>query len=216
MHLSREKRCPTCRREWGFKSPFRLFLSFPDPDKSSRILHHLENIDKDSSPTLVKKTGRIIKDLAENSGNNATNDAAALLLDAALRLEERVAPLVSDIGNVRRENEMLRQQLEGLHGQLKSKDVLATDLDRLKRDIMEREVTISLIRKEVTREKQKRQSEQDTNRRLTRSLRKKQDEIKVKEDEIGGLKAEIAERDKQLILKESKLRALAKGTKRAR
>lgn len=57
------------------------------------------------------------------------------------------------------------------------------------------------IRDELTHEKQKRNSEQETNRRLTRSLRKKQEEIKTKEKEIEGLRSEIQERDKRVSIK---------------
>ncbi|KAF5349594.1 hypothetical protein D9756_008925 [Leucocoprinus leucothites] len=209
----RERKCPTCRREWGSRSPFRLYLNFPDPDKSTRVFHHLESIDKDSSAILVEKTSGIIRDLAEDPDIPMTHDAATLLLDAALRLEERVSPLASELGYVRQENEALRQQLKDLNAQLKSKDALVSDLDRLNQTVMEREVAISLVRDELAHEKQKRQSEHDTNRRLTRSLRKKQEEIKTKENEIDSLKSGIVERDKQLGLMKSKLRALVKLTK---
>jgi hypothetical protein len=63
---------------------------------------------------------------------------------------------------------------------------------------MEREVTMTAIRNGLTHEKQKRQSEQDANRRLTRSLRKKLEEITTKEKTIDSLKSEIQERDKQV------------------
>lgn len=103
----------------------------------------------------------------------------------------------------------------------------------MNRTIMERDMNLISIRDELTHEKQKRNSEQETNRRLTRSLRKKQEEIKTKEKEIEGLRSEIQERDKrvsikfllpiaqpltymffsQLGLQKAKLRALTKRTK---
>lgn len=139
---------------------------------------------------------------------------------------------MSNLECAREENEVLRRQLKTVRSQLKSKEVLTIEIDRLNRTVMEREATITTVRDELAYEKQKRNSEQDTNRRLTRSLRKKQEEIMSKEKEIEGLKAEIQERDKQvrwrfsllyttffmdtypqLGLSKTKLRALAKLTK---
>lgn len=149
------------------------------------------------------------------------------------RLEERVTPLVSDLERVREENEVLRQQLKSVHSQLKAKEVLSTEMVKLNKTIMEREVSLTITRDELAHEKQRRNSEQDTNRRLTRSLRKKQEEITTKDKEIERLKSDIQERDKQVLvafifgyhffalthictqlgLMKTKLRALAKLTK---
>jgi chromosome segregation ATPase len=106
--------------------------------------------------------------------------------------------MASDLGRIRQENDGFRHQIRNLKEQLKGKDSLAADVDRLNRAVMEREIATSIAYNELAHEKQRRQSEQDTNRRLTRSLRKKQEEIKSKEKEIDDLKAEVLERDKQV------------------
>jgi hypothetical protein len=41
-----------------------------------RVIHHLENIDKDSETILVEKTSGIIKGLVENPDISMTHDAA--------------------------------------------------------------------------------------------------------------------------------------------
>lgn len=97
----------------------------------------------------------------------------------------------------------MQSQLNSIHLELKSKESLTTEIDRMNRTIMERDMNLISIRDELTHEKQKRNSEQETNRRLTRSLRKKQEEIKTKEKEIEGLRSEIQERDKRVSIKVS-------------
>ncbi|KAF9453740.1 hypothetical protein P691DRAFT_813102 [Macrolepiota fuliginosa MF-IS2] len=210
---TRERRCATCRRDWGSHSPFRIYLNFPDPDKSSRVLHHIESIDQDTPAIFADKAGDIIKGLVNGPNKPIDDDTATALLQAVHRLEERVAPLMSDLEHAREDNEVLRQELKTVNSQLKSKEALTIEIDRLNRTVMEREVAITSMRDELVHEKQKRNSENETNRRLTRSLRKKQEEIGSKEKEIEGLRAEIQERDKQLSLMKTKLRALAKLTK---
>ncbi|KXN91922.1 hypothetical protein AN958_11307 [Leucoagaricus sp. SymC.cos] len=199
FHFSnRERKCPLCRREWGSIAPFRIYLTFPDPEKSLSILHHLGDIDENSPAILVEKASGVVKRFAEDPDVPVAHDSAMLLLDAARRLEERVTPLATKLDVLQHENEALCHRVQVLEAQLKSKDVLAADLERLNQTVMEREVTITVIRDDLSHEKQKRQSERNANRRLTRSLRKKQEEITVKEKEIDGLKSELVERDKEV------------------
>lgn len=121
------------------------------------------------------------------------------ILDAVHRLEERVICPVSEVERVREENEVLRRQLKTVNSQLKGKDGLSTEIDKLNRTIMEREVSLTMTRDELAHERQKRNLEQDTNRRLTRSLRKKQEEVATKDKDIATLKSEIEDRDKQVL-----------------
>lgn len=119
------------------------------------------------------------------------------LLEAALRLEQRVVPIASELEKSRQENETLHQQLKDTDAQLKSKEVfeeaLTADLERLNR-------TVLTMCNELAYETQKRQSEQNTSRRLSRSLRKKQEEVKTKAQEILSLRSEIEEHEKQVRL----------------
>lgn len=98
----------------------------------------------------------------------------------------------------------MHQQLKDTDAQLKSKEVfgeaLTADLERLNRTAMAHEATIITIRNELAHEKQKRQSEQDTSRRLSHSLHKKREEVKTKAHEILSLKSEIEEHKKQVRL----------------
>lgn len=63
LRLDKERKCPVCRDEWGSRSPFKIYLNFPDPDKSTRILQHLDSINQDTPAVIVQKTGDIIKGL---------------------------------------------------------------------------------------------------------------------------------------------------------
>jgi len=96
----------------------------------------------------------------------------------------------------------LHQQLKDTDAQLKSKEVfgeaLSASLERLNRTAMAHEATNTTMRNELAHEKQKRQSEQDMSRCLSRSLHKKQEEVKTKEHEILSLKSEIEEHKKQV------------------
>jgi len=74
IHLNREQKCPTCRREWGSTAPFRLYLNFPEPDRFGQILHHLENIDKSSSGFLLERMSGVIKGLVEDPENLMSHD----------------------------------------------------------------------------------------------------------------------------------------------
>jgi len=98
----------------------------------------------------------------------------------------------------------LHQKLKDTGVQLKSKEVfgeaLSANLERLNRTAMAHEATIITMRNELAHEKQKRQSEQDTSRRLSRSLHKKQEEVKTKAHEVLSLKSEIEEHKKQVRL----------------
>jgi len=152
-----------------------------------------------------------------------------------MHLEQLVVPIAPEFEHTRQENKMLRQKLKDADAQLKSKEVsreaLTVDLERLNQTSMTQEVAIITMRNELAHEKQKRQSEQDTSRRLARSLHKRQEEVKTKAHEIISLRSEIEEREKQVRLRglrrrgqltciklqmclmKSKLRALIKLTR---
>lgn len=206
-YLSRERKCPTCRRKWGSMSPFRLYLNFPE---SGQIIHHLENTDESSSAFPLERMSEVIKDFIADCDNLMSHDTA-------MHLEQLVVPIASEFEHTRQENKMLRQKLKDADAQLKSKEVsreaLTVDLERLNQASMTQEVAIITMRNELAHEKQKRQSEQDTSRRLARSLHKRQEEVKTKAHEIISLRSEIEEREKQMCLMKSKLRALIKLTR---
>jgi len=75
VHLNRERKCPTCRREWESIAPFRLYLNFPESDKFGQILHHLENIDKSSSTFLLERMSGAIQGFVENPENLVSHDS---------------------------------------------------------------------------------------------------------------------------------------------
>jgi len=72
-YLSRERKCPTCRRKWGSMSPFRLYLNFPE---SSQIIHHLENTDESSSAFPLERMSEVIKDFIADCDNLMSHDTA--------------------------------------------------------------------------------------------------------------------------------------------
>ena len=76
IHLNRERKCPTCRREWGSTAPFRVYLNFPESDRFGQTLHHLENINKSSSAFLLGRMSGVIKGLVENPENIMGHDTA--------------------------------------------------------------------------------------------------------------------------------------------
>lgn len=84
--VANEPRCPTCRAEWGSRSPFRIYLNFADADKSSRLYDRLENISEDTPSIFVEKAGGIIKELVNDPGTALSDDQTVCTLVLSLQV----------------------------------------------------------------------------------------------------------------------------------
>jgi predicted RND superfamily exporter protein len=108
--------------------------------------------------------------------------------------------LFSDLERVRDENLSLRQQLAACQLEIQSREGLAAKIEQMNQAMTDRSQTLLSIADELAREKKKRSSEEKANHRFVHSLRRKQDEIKVKEREIESLRSVIEEHDKQVCV----------------
>lgn len=122
------------------------------------------------------------------------------LLEATERLEKRVIPLFSDLERMRKENSSLREQSAAYQLDIQSKEGLSAQIEEMYHTMAEQNQNILSISEELAHETKKRSSEEKANHRLVRSVRKKQEEIDIKEREIETLRSVVEARDKQVCI----------------
>ncbi|KAF9009651.1 hypothetical protein BDQ17DRAFT_1075137 [Cyathus striatus] len=205
--------CHSCRRPKG--TPIQLFVDFFSdeevnaPEKRAEtVSKKLGKIDKDTPGVSLKRAVKEIRGVVQRSrGSSIDTGVVEGLLESAKSLEERLAPVLSDRDELRKENSTLRE--EGV----RMNEVLAAKVDDIVhlRWEVDKQKQLAAKERESRKRKEKERDEAvarwmregDTNRQL----KQKYEGLEL---ELEQLKKENAEYDKQIRLLRLKNKVLVK------
>jgi len=180
--------------------------------KPKGIVESLDMITADSPTAIVQQAAQKIKENAKV----VDRSTSLLLLDAAKRFEDQLFPLFAKLTHERAEKAAIREENETLKKRLDESEALCAEVNRLRsqlRDANEDRETALLLLSEAQETAER---EREQNSRSTQTVQRLWSALEKKGEEAQTMNASLEDKDKQIRILKTKLKAFVKLAKPAK